>query len=439
MTVWIIAVAILLIALLTGVPIPFAFLGSVVILVVGLGYEPSFLLPYGFSKLNNIVLLAIPLFVLAGGIMSVGGIGKNIVSFAEVFVGKIKSGMGVVTILACAIFGAMSGSAAAALTSIGKIMMPKLLEKGYSQGFASSLVANASVLGLLIPPSSIMILYAWVGNQSVLASFLATIVPGFILMFFLGIINLFYWRSKGKTETQPQPVLLDSDLEMSFARRFKKKGTPAIPALLMPVLILGSIYGGIATPTEAAALSVIYAVPVGIWIYKELKGKTFWSAVLEAATTTGVIMVMLYSIMLLSRIIIMENIPDVVMDFLLSISENTLVILLLVNLFIVILGMIMDDVSAVLLATPLLLPVVTGLGVDPIHFAAIIGVNLGMGLLTPPTAPLLYLGGRVGNVQIKHMLTPTLVMLLFAWIPTLLITTYVPEVALFLPKLLLGK
>lgn len=433
--VWIIALAGLVITLLLGIPIPFVFLGTVIFLVFTLGYDPSFLLPYGFSKLNNIVLLAIPLFVLAGGVMNVGGIGAKIVSFAEVFVGKIKSGMGMVTILSCGIFGAMSGSAAAALTSIGKIMMPKLLEKGYSKGFASALIANASVLGLLIPPSSIMILYAWVGNQSVLRAFLSTVVPGIILMIFLGIINFLYMR-KNKNAV---PVVIDDDsMDMSFVNKFKRKGLVAVPALLMPVLILGSIYSGIATPTEAAALAVIYAIPVGLWVYREIQVKSLGKIFLEAATTTGVIMVMLYAIMLLSRIIIMENIPDTIMNLLLAVSENPVIILFLINIFLILLGMLMDDVSAILLATPLLLPVVVNLGIDPIHFAAIIGVNLGMGLLTPPTAPLLYLGGRVGNVQIKYMLNPTLIMLVFAWVPTLLITTYFPEVALFLPNLLLG-
>ncbi len=434
--IWIAAIIGLVIFLLLGIPIPFVFLAVVIYLVFTLGYDPSFLLPYGFSKLNNIVLLAIPLFVLAGGVMSVGGIGEKIVNFAEIFIGKVKSGMGYVTILACAIFGAMSGSAAAALTSIGKIMMPRLLEKGYSKGFASSLIANASVLGLLIPPSSIMILYAWVGNQSVLRAFLSTVGPGILLMIFLGIINFFYMKNNKAVQVSQNDL---NNEDYTFPVKLKKNGLIAVPALLMPVLILGSIYSGIATPTEAAALAVIYAIPVGIWVYKSLKIKSLGAIFLEAATTTGVIMVMLYAIMLFSRIIIMENIPNSIMDILLSISENKLVILLLINVFLIFLGMIMDDVSAVLLATPLLLPIVVGIGVDPIHFAAIIGVNLGMGLLTPPTAPLLYLGGRVGNVQIKYMLNPTLIMLIFAWIPTLLITTYFPSFALFLPNFLLGE
>ncbi len=428
-----IGLMILLVTLIIGVPIPFVFLATVIYLIFSLGYDPSFLIPYGFSKLNNTVLLAIPLFIIAGGIMRTGGIGKRIVDFTEVIVGRTKAGMGVVTIVACAIFGAMSGSAAAALTSIGKIMLPRLEEVGYSRGFATSLVSNASVLGLLIPPSAIMILYAWVGNQSVLASFLATVGPGIVLMILLSIINTIYMMKKDVNKLE-----IPSEVVLSSRKQFRRKTIAAIPGLLMPIIVLGSIYGGIMTPTEAAAIAVIYAIPVGFWIYKEMDRKSLFKVLVEGATTTGVIMVMLYSIMILSRIIIMEDVPNTLMGLLFTITENPLLLMLLINLFLIIIGMLMDDVSAVLLATPLLLPIVVNIGIDPIHFAAIIGVNLGLGLLTPPTAPLLYLGGRMSKASINQMMGPTMVMLLFAWLPTLLITTYFPEVALFLPRLLLG-
>jgi len=224
-----------------------------------------------------------------------------------------------------------------------------------------------------------------------------------------------------------------------FFTRFRKTGTAAIPGLLMPFIVLGGIYGGIMTPTEAAAVSVLYAIPVGFWIYRELNLKSFYDGLVDAAVTTGVIMIMLYAIMLLSRIFITEDVPGLLTSSLLSISENKFVLLILINVFLIIIGMLMDDVSAVLLSTPILLPLVVQLGIDPIHFAAIIGVNLGLGLLTPPTAPLLYLGSRMGKTPVAEMLRPTMILIAFAWLPTLLITTYVPEVALFLPDLLLGK
>ena len=430
-----IGLLLLVVTLLIGLPVPFAFMLTTIYYIFSLNYDPSFLIPYGFSKLNNIVLLAIPLFIIAGGLMDRGGIAKRIVDFAELFVGKIKGGTGIMTVVACAIFGAITGSGAAALASLGPILIPRLAESGYSRGFASSLISSASILGLLIPPSAIMILYAWVGNQSVLAAFLSTVIPGLILAALLIIINLIYMRKREVPVVHQEAV----DPSLSGFARVRRTTISAIPALLMPFLVLGGIYGGVMTPTEAAAVSALYAIPVGFLIYRKLTGRKFYETLVEAAVSTGVIMIMIFGSMLLSRIFITENLPVVLKELMLSISDNKYVLMFMINLFLIIIGMIMDDVSAVLLATPLLLPIVVGLGIDPIHFAAILGVNLGIGLLTPPAAPLLYLGGRVGKTPIAEMLGPTAIMILFAWIPTLVITTVFPQVALFLPNLILGR
>lgn len=431
-----IALSILIILLLVGVPAVFAFLGTTLFLVITLDYDPSFLLPYGYNELNSMVLLAIPLFIIAGKLMEYGGMGKVIIDWTELLVGKIKGGLGIVAVVACAIFGSISGSAMAALSTIGSIMFGKLEEKGYPKGFAAALVSNASVLGLLIPPSGIMILYSWLSNQSVLASFLSTIVPGIILLVLLSIINVVYMRNK-KLAPALAPV---SDAKVKPGTKVKKFGIQtmvAVPGLIMPILVLGGIYSGIMTTTEAAAVAAFYAIPVGLWIYKGLKLKDFKKVFVDAATTTGIIMVMAFSIMILSRIYIMEKIPDHITDLLFSVSENKIVLLLMINVFMIIIGMLMDDVSGVLLSTPILYPIVVNMGVDPVHFAAILAVNLGMGNVTPPTAPLLYFGGQLAGAPINEMMKPTLVILLFGWLPTLLIVTYIPEVSLFLPNLLL--
>ncbi|MFD1606983.1 TRAP transporter large permease [Oceanobacillus luteolus] len=430
----IIALIILFVTLIIGVPVPFAFFVTVIFLIFTLGYDPSFLIPYGYSQLSNIVLLAVPLFILAGGLMSKGGIGERIIDFTEIFVGKIKGGLGVVAVLASALFGALSGSAAAVLTAIGSTLFPRLIKSGYPKGFAAALLANASVLGIFIPPSALMILFAWASNQSVLASFLATIIPGIILVIFLSVVNILYISKKGNQ----QQFDANEGEYLSFSKKFRSKGLSATPGLVLPLLVLGGIYGGIMTPTEAAAVAVIYAIPVGFWIYKGLNRKNFFETLIEAASTTGVIMIMLFGIMILSRIFITEGLSQTLTDLLLTITENKVLLLLMINVFLLFIGMIMDDVSAISLATPILLPIVINLGVDPIHFASIIAVNIGMGLLTPPTAPLLYLGSRVAKTPVNEMLGPTLLMIIFAWFPTLIITTFIPEISLFLPKLLLG-
>ncbi len=430
-----IALLILIATMVIGVPVPLAFIASSAYIVAFGGYDFSFLLPYGFSKVNSIIILTIPLFIMAGSLMDSGGIGKKLVESVEKLVGRIKGGLGIVTIVSCAVFGAISGSSSATLSCIGSIMAPRLKESGYPDGYIGAIIASSGVLGILIPPSMLMILFAWVGNQSVLASFLATLIPGIMLVILFSIITVVTLKKNPNVKVYTREEL-EERFRLEKEERKRKKEFGALPAILMPVIILGSIYGGILTPTEAAAVSVVYAIPVGLWIYKSLNLSIIKNAFTKAAVTTGVIMIMMISVQMLSRLYIMENLPNQILGILTSISDNKYVILLMVNLFMIILGMLMDDTSATLLATPILLPVVVSIGVNPIHFAAILGVNLGMGNITPPTAPLLYLSARMTNVEVKKMLKPTMILILFAWLPTLLLVTFIPQIALFLPTLM---
>ncbi|WP_029090164.1 TRAP transporter large permease [Brevibacterium album] len=435
-----IGLLLLIVMLVVGVPVFWTFLGVAIFLVVSLDYDPVFLLPYGYSQLNSPLLLAIPLFIIAGKLIERGGLGDVIVEWTEVLLGRIRGGLGITAVVACAIFGSISGSALAALSTIGSIMFGKLHRAGYPRGFAAALVANASILGLLIPPSGIMILYAWIANVSVLAAFLSTLVPGIILLVLLSAINLVHMRGRlrsgagaqGEPRALPDPAPFGAQ-----AKAFGTKTVKGIPALVLPVIILGGIYGGVFTTVEAAVVAALYAIPVGLWVYRRLRISELREVLIEAASTTGVVMVMAYAMMILSRVFTMENLPTAVGDFLFAISENPVVILIMINVFIIILGMLIDDVSGTLLITPILLPVAVGIGVDPIHFAAILGVNLGMANITPPTAPLLYFGSQLGNAPINEMMKPTLVMIFCAWIPTLIATTYIPELSLWLPEVIL--
>ena len=428
----IIAFVILVTTMVIGVPIPFAFAAAFIWISFSLGFEPDFLLSAGYGQISSVVLLAIPMFVLAGGVMERGRIGEHLIGLVEKFVGRFKGGLGAVAVITSAIFGSISGSAAATLSCIGSIMEPRMTKAGYKKGYTAALIANASPLGLLIPPSTAQILYAWSSGQSVLACFLATIIPGIILAFLLICVNVVLTRKMSITippKETPRAWVVDT----------RKKTVSALPALLMPAIILGSIYGGVLTPTEAAAVSVLYAIPVGLYIYRGLTWKDLKQALIDTSATTGVIMVTLFMIMILSRLLVMENVPTQIADALLSITENPVIILLMVNVFMIIIGMLMDDASGILLCTPILLPVVVALGVHPIHFAAILGVNLGMGLITPPTAPMLYLGCRVCKARVNDMLFPTMMFIIFAWLPTLLLTTFIPDLALTIPKMVLPK
>jgi tripartite ATP-independent transporter DctM subunit len=207
----------------------------------------------------------------------------------------------------------------------------------------------------------------------------------------------------------------------------------------MPLIILGGIYGGIMTPTEAAGVAVIYAIPIGFFFYKGLTLGTLYESLKESAITIGVVMAMIFMVLIASRFLIFEDIPGMAEDLIYSISDNPIAILLMINLVMLLIGMLMDDISGILLSASLLLPIAQGVGVDPIHFAAIVGVNLGMGNITPPTAPLLYLGAQVTKVPVRELVGPTMIFIIFAWLPTLVLTTFVPQVALFLPDLLLSK
>lgn len=428
----IVALLLLIFLLVIGVPIPFAFLGSTLLFIITAGYDPSFLLPYGYSKMSTIVILAIPLFIMAGGLINKAQVGDKLVALVELFVGRIKGGLGAISIVSCAVFGSITGSAVATLSAIGSIMFPKLDAAGYPESHSAAIMSSAAVLGMLIPPSSIMILYAWVGQAPVLACFLSSLIPGIILTVLLCIVNLFLLRTNTRIQTVPPmtgPV---------FRKELVKRTWVGVPALTMPLLVLGGIYGGFVTPTEAAALSVLYVLPLGFFIYKKLTIRSVLAVLKESVIATGAIMLMLYCIMILSRIYIMEDLPGMILDTLAGISENKIVILLMLNVFMIIIGMLMDDVSAVLLVTPILVPVVVSLDVSPVHFAAIVGVNIGMGNITPPTAPLLYLSTQLSGAAVGDTMRTTFYLIVFAWLPTLLLTTYVPALSLWLPRVILG-
>jgi tripartite ATP-independent transporter DctM subunit len=307
-----------------------------------------------------------------------------------------------------------------------------MLERGYPRGQATALVACPSVLGQLIPPSVPMVLYAWVTWQSVGACFLSTVVPGLIMVCLYCCMNAFMIRNK------PIEVLPDVPTRQKL-EDFGKATFNGFWALLMPVIVLGGIYGGVFTPTEAAGVAVIYCLPVGFFIYKSMNLRQFGDALISTVTTTGVVIVMVFFVMVLSRMYVMENVPQRLIATLTGFTSNKLTILLMINLFLLILGMLVDDFSGTLLAAPLLFPLITEIGIHPIHFAAILGTNLGLGNKTPPTAPILYLAGRVGKCRFEHLVKPAVTFMTTCSVPVVLLTTYCPIVSLWLPHLLMPK
>lgn len=434
-----IALAILLLFLMIGVPVPVSFMASAAWLIFfggpdGSGYQASQLLPYGYAQMNSVTLIAIALFIAAGGIMEKGKIGEKLIDFVDVFVGHLKGGLGVVGVISCAIVGSICGAACATLSCVGSIMYPRFREERYPRGLAAALMANASLLGLLIPPNATLIIFAWISGQSVLACFLATVIPGFITIALLCVVNMWLLRhNKEVISEEKQGRTITDRIQL-----FQSRGKLALPALMLPFVVLGGIYGGIMTTTEASAMAVFYAIPVGMFVYKGLNLKNTAQVIIDSAITTGVIMVMLYCVSMLSRLYILEDLPGVLLGLFNSISTDPMMVMFMINIFLVIMGMLMDDISVVVLTTPILMPIVMELGFNPIHYAAILGVNTGLGCITPPAAPVLYLSGRLGGAPIDEMMKPCLWFIALCWVPVLAITIFFPKISLFLPHYVMG-
>lgn len=422
------AIAVLVITLTLGVPLPYCFGGALMVMYFIGDVTMKGMVLWGFQQLGNPVLLAIPLFVLAGTIMSESGIAASLLRFVNAFIGHIRGGLGVVAAVSCAIIGAISGSGLTGIAAIGPLLIPEMEKRGYPREYATALIANSSILGLLIPPSVTMIVYGWVTDTSILACFLATLGPGLFIMFNFSVVNLWMAR-KFNLHLDDKPSFAELTSEVT------KRGINAFPALLMPVMILGGIYGGIMTPTEAAALSVIYAIPVGFLIYKGLRWENFLSAGKEAATAVGAIMVMILFSMILGQMYVYESIPQQLVSAIFGITENKVILLILINILLFLVGMVVNDVTAIILIAPLLLPLMQAIGVSPIQFAAIMGVNTAMGGVTPPYASILYLGARIGNVKVTKVIPPAMLLIVTGYVPVVFLTSLWPDLSLFLPRL----
>jgi len=421
------AVGILVLMLTLGVPLPFCFGAALMVMsLVGEVTMKGNML-WGFQQLANPVLLAIPLFVLAGTIMSESGIAASLLRFVNAFIGHVRGGLGVVAAVSCAIIGAISGSGLTGIAAIGPLLIPEMAKRGYPREYATALIANSSILGLLIPPSVTMIVYGWVTDTSILACFLATLGPGLLIMFNFSVVNL--WMAR-----RFKLVLDEKPKANELVAEVGRRGMTATPALLMPVIILGGIYGGVMTPTEAAAVAVIYSLPVGFLIYRGLKWGNFLSAGKEAATAVGAIMLMILFSMILSQMFVMESIPQALVESIFEISENKILLLVLINILLFLVGMVVNDVTAIILIAPLLLPLMEAIGVSPVQFAAIMGVNTAMGGVTPPYASILYLGARIGKVKVTKVVRPAMILILTGYLPVVFLTAFWPDLSLFLPR-----
>lgn len=423
------AIVILFALLGLGVPVPWSFAAVVAYLATIFDINLNTLMLQGFRSLNSTILLALPMYILAGYLMQSGGIAKRLVAFIESLVQKRKGGLGASMVITSGIFGAIAGTATAAVASIGTIMIGPLEAKGYPRGYSSALLGISSLLGILIPPSITMILFAVVTQQSVAACFAASIVPGIILMVFLVIYNRF---SVGRAFNEKESSVYYQSEETSKFSTF----ISAVPALTLPFIILGGIYGGIFTPTEAAAVAVFVALIVGFFIYRDLDWKGLKSSLSNTAMTTGSIIIILIFSFIASRIMVFERIPQDITGYVESISSNPIIVLLMVNLLLVIVGMFLDDVSVTVVIAPIFLPLIHSVGVSPLQYAAIVACSVVIGANSPPVSPILYMACKIGDVSVHKAVGTAVRLMIIVALPVMLLTTFVPAFSLFLPRLM---
>ncbi|QSQ08292.1 C4-dicarboxylate TRAP transporter large permease protein DctM [Koleobacter methoxysyntrophicus] len=379
-----------------------------------------------FAALDSFPLMAIPFFILAGNLMRYGGVSRRLLNFANSLVGFLTGGLAMVTTLACMFFAAISGSGPATVSAIGSFMIPAMKEKNYNEGFAAAITAAAGSIGVIIPPSIPFVIYGVVTGASVGALFLAGIVPGIIIGVGLMIASYIISKKSGYTGDIVKPSL--SRVVSSFKE--------AVFALLVPVIILGGIYGGIFTPTEAAVVGVVYALIVGIFIHKELGYKEIYESFRDSVLINGATTFMIGLSISFANFLTMEQVPASVGNTLLTISDSPIVILILINLFLLFVGCFIDNISSCIILAPILLPIVTKLGMDPVQFGVVMTINLATGFVTPPYGANLFIASAVAGIPVEKI-SRYIIPFIIAMLVALILTTYIPGISLFLPRLLL--
>lgn len=377
------------------------------------------------TGLDSFSLLAIPFFILAGQLMNRGGLAKRLIDFARALVGPLPGGLAAVNVVAAMLFGAIAGSAAAAASAIGTIMTKTMEDEGYPRPFSAAVNITSATTGLIIPPSNVLIVYSLAsGGVSIAALFVAGYVPGILTGLLLIVAAAIYAKRKGYPNGGPWKI----------STMLKTAGA-AFPSMLLLVVVIGGIVGGIFTATEASAVAVLYCLVLA-FLYRELNWKDLPDVFAESVNTTAIVLLLVATSLALSWVMSYENLPQAITAGLLGVSNNPIIILLLINLLLLVVGIFMDMTPAVLIFTPIFLPVVTELGMDPIHFGIMMVLNLCIGLCTPPVGTVLFVGVGVAEIKLTQVLRP-LAPLFVVMLVALIAVTFIPGLSLWLPNLLL--
>lgn len=417
----------LLALLLFSVPIGICLgLATMIVMVFVDGTPPMVLLARSVvTGADSFPLIAVPLFILAGDLMQHGGMSRRIVGFANALIGHIRGGLAYVNVLACVFFAAISGSSPATVAAIGSNMIPEMEKVGYTRRFSGALTASSGMIGVMIPPSIPFIIYGVTAEVSIGKLFLAGVVPGILFALMFMLVARILLRND-KTVQESTTTFSGAGVWESFRT--------SIWALLVPGIILGGIYSGIFTPTEAGAVAVVYAVIIGIFVYRDITFTDLPSILAGSAKTSGTILVLVIMATAFGRLITLARIPTELAALITSLSENPIMILLLINLLLLVIGMFMETISSIIIMTPILLPVATALGVDPIVFGVILTVNLAIGFCTPPLGVNLFVASGISKVSIEQ-LSKAILPFFVGMLALLMLITYVPAISLALPSL----
>jgi C4-dicarboxylate transporter DctM subunit len=441
-------VAFVLLGIMSGVPIGYIFgISCIIMFLMTANLDAiTWLVPSSLKILQQFTMLALPLYIMVGSLLRTTFLAMRLFEFLRAILGRLRGAFGGAIVLFVAVFGAMSGSAASAIGAIGTLVIPEGTRYGYDKEYTSGLVANASLIAMLIPPSLTMIIFGIASRTSIPILFLATAVPGILTALFLIGLNFILTKRWKFTPIEQTPVTIVQE------KGVLGKGITALPALAVPCIILGGIYGGVFTPTEAAAIAVawiiLYALVASIRLMFARKSISEFGAglaglrdgLIEAGRVIGAMGTICFFMFALSKAMVFVNVPGMIKEALVAAIPKRIIFLLVVNVILLIMGMIMDDVSCCILAAIILLPVALHFGVSPYHFGAIVGVNAGLGNLTPPVAPLLYFAAGIGDVPVKlyppnRYVKTVAILLLFAQLPVLMLITYIPQLSLFLPNM----
>lgn len=411
-----------------GMPVAYAVGLTAVVVTVMADFSLDGLIITIFHSTDNVNLLTIPFFVFAGAIMAEGGMARRLVDFAGLFVGWIRGGLALVNILASTLFGAISGSSVADTASIGSVLIPEMERKGYPRSFGAVLTASASVQAILVPPSHNSVLFAIVANTAAVTipgMFLAGIVPTFVLCGTLIVLCLISARRNNYPK--------EAKIEL---RRKLKIALDAIWGLITIVIISGGILSGFFTPTESGAIACIWAMFVTFFIYREYKFRDFPKLIHRTIKTVTMVMVLIAFAAAFGSVMMLVDLPSQISSALLSLSDNKYIILMIINVMLLLLGFLMDMAPLILILTPILLPVVMQLGINPMHFGIIMMTNLGIGLITPPVGSVLFVASAVSGLKIEQVVKAMLPFY-FALFVVLILVTYIPALSLWLPSLFL--